>query len=158
MLLVSSTLDPDGPDPRAVAEVRWFLVNYGLFVTVSFVLAAVYGLVLMATDGGVIPGWDGSPVVQILGNALLVTFFYPVLLGFPPFVAALLVWRLAIRLVGHPRPTAYLLAVGLIAAVGFLAQPTEVLDVVPSIAIVAVAFATAARVPPRPPWPTRTDR
>jgi hypothetical protein len=104
MLLMSSTLDSSAASPRAVAEVRWFLANYALWLLVFFVLAVAQGLTFMATSSdGLIPGWDGPPAAQLLGYGLLVVVFFPLIIGVPVLIGSLLLWRLVIRFVGRPR-------------------------------------------------------
>jgi len=103
------------------AEARWFLVNYLLLNAVCFVFAVLDGLVLMATYGGSIPGWDGSPVQQLLFYALTFVMFLPFVFGIPVLLVALLAWRLAIRL-GHPRLTAYLVATIMVVGAALLIE------------------------------------
>ncbi|MBA2443803.1 MAG: hypothetical protein H0V49_00495 [Nocardioidaceae bacterium] len=130
------------------AEARWFLVNYLLLNAVCFVFAVLDGLVLMATYGGSIPGWDGSPVQQLLFYALTFVMFLPFVFGIPVLLVALLAWRLAIRLVGHPRLTAYLVATIMVVWAAILIERTEPLYL--AIVLVAVlAYATIVRLPPR---------
>ena len=134
---------------NAVAEVRWFLVNYALLNAYFFVFAMLNGLVLMASYGGSIPGWDGSPVQQLLFHALTFVMFFPLVFGIPVLLVALLVWRLAIRLVGHPRLSAYVVATVLVVAAAIRMERTEPLYL--AIVLVAVlGYATIVRLPPRP--------
>ncbi len=134
---------------RIAAEVRWFLANYALLLAVWFVLAVLQGIALMATSpDGSIPGWSGPPVVQLLNYGLGVVLFIPLILGIPPLVVTLLVWRLAIRLVGHPRLTAYLLAAIAVLATALLVPHTSPIAVAFWAALPAFAYATILRRPP----------
>lgn len=131
----------------AAAEARWFVVNYALLNAYCFVFAVLDGLVLMATYGGSIPGWDGSPVQQLLFYALTFVMFLPLVFGIPVLVVALLAWRLMVHLVGHPRLTAYLVGVLMLIAAAILIERTEPIYL--GIVLVAVlGYATIVRLPP----------
>jgi hypothetical protein len=137
---------------NAVAEVRWFLVNYALLNAYCFALGVIQGIVLLASYAGTIPGYGGSQVEQIFWYAIGVVFYWPLVFGIPVLLVALLVWRLAIRLVGRPRLTAYLVATVLVVAAAIRIERTEP----PYLAIVLVAvlgYATIVRLPPRAPMP-----
>ena len=140
---------------NAEAEVRWFLVNYALLNAYCFIFAVLDGLVLMATNGGSIPGWDGSRVQQLLFNALTFVMFLPLVFGIPVLLVTLLAWRLAIRLVGRPRLTACVVATVLVIAAAIRIERTEPLNL--AIVLVAVlGFATIVRLPPPAPTPQET--
>lgn len=131
----------------ASAEARWFDVNYALMNAYCFIFAVLNGLVLMATYGGSIPGWDGSPVQQLLFYALTFVMFLPLVFGIPVLVVALLAWRLAIHLVGRPRLTAYVVGGLMVIAAAILIERTE--PVYLGIVLVAVlGYATIVRLPP----------
>ena len=91
---------------RMMRDVRWFLVNYLLLNAYVFALFAVQGVVLFASYGSV-PGWSGSPIEQVVSYAGGSLFYTAAFLGIPVLLVALLAWRLAVRLVGHPRVTVY---------------------------------------------------
>jgi len=79
---------------------------------------------------------------------LAVVLFIPLILGIPPLIVTLLVWRLAIRLVGHPRLTAYLLAAIAVLATALLVPRTSPIAVASWAALPAFAYATILRRPP----------
>jgi hypothetical protein len=131
----------------AAAEARWFVVNYALLNAYCFVFAVLNGLVLMAAYGGSIPGWDGSPIQQLLFYALTFVMFLPLVFGIPVLVVALLAWGLAIHLVGHPRLTAYVVGALMVIAAAIIIERTE--PVYLGIVLVAVlGYATIVRLPP----------
>ena len=69
-------------------------------------------------------------------------------------LVALLMWRLAIRLVGHPRVTAYLVATVLVVAAALLIERTEPFYL--AIALVAaLGYAAIVRAPGGPSVATR---
>lgn len=100
MLPVSSTL---GRRSRITEELSWFLANYGLLNLYVFILAIGQGLVLMASWGGAIPGWTGSPIEQLASYGLSVMLFTSAVIGVPILAISLVAWRAVFRLAGHPR-------------------------------------------------------
>jgi hypothetical protein len=83
----------------------------------------------------------------LLFYALTFVMFLPLVFGIPVLLVALFAWRLAIRLLGRPRLTAYLVGAVLVAAAAVRIERTEPLYL--AIVLVAVlGFATIVRLPP----------
>lgn len=143
VLLMDSKLQ----DVNAPREIRWFFVNYGLLNAYVFVLFAVQGVVLLTSSSdGSIPGWSGSLIEQVFLYAVGGVFFTTVFFGIPVLLVALLAWRLAIRFVGHPRLTAYLLATFLVVAAALRIERTEPFYLA-IVLVAALGFATIVRLP-----------
>jgi hypothetical protein len=132
---------------RLRAEFRWFLINYALLNAVWFLVGLVWGTVLAIASADFV-GSYGSPLEAVFWWAVAVVFYLPLIFGIPVLGAALLIWRIAIRLVGHPRLTAYLTAAGFVGAAFVLIPRIDL----PSIAFLAAgplfAYATIVRPPP----------
>lgn len=126
-------------------EVRWFFVNYLLLNLYVFVLSAIQGVILFASYGSV-PGWPGSPIEQVFWYAVGSVFYTAVFFGIPVLLVALLAWRLAIRLVGHPRLTAYLVASVLVVAAAIRIERTEPFYLA-IVLVAALGFAMIVRAP-----------
>jgi hypothetical protein len=127
-------------------EVRWFLANYALLNAYVFVLSAVQGVVLLASRDGSIPGWPGSPIEQVFWYSVSGVFMVAVFYGVPVLLVFLLPWRLAIRLVGHPRLTAYLVVTVMVLAAALLIQRTEPFYLA-IVLVAALGYATIVRAP-----------
>jgi hypothetical protein len=131
-------------------EVRWVLANYVLLNEVYFVVGAVQGTVLLASStDGTIPGWSGSPIEQVFWYAIAGVFFLSLFFGIPVLAAALLAWRVAIRVVGHPRLTAYIVAAVMVLAATVLIPRTNGLYISLFAVAPALVYATIVRLPPR---------
>lgn len=126
-------------------DVRWFLVNYLLLNAYVFALFAVQGVVLFASYGSV-PGWSGSPIEQVVSYAGGSLFYTAAFLGIPVLLVALLAWRLAVRLVGHPRVTVYLLATVFVVAAAILFERTEPFYLA-IVLVAALGYAAIVRLP-----------
>lgn len=136
-------------------EAPWFLANYLLLNAYVFVLSAVQGVVLLTSSSdGSIPGWSGSPIEQVFWYAVGSMFFVTMLYGIPVLLVALLAWRLAIRLVGHPRLTAYLVATVLVVAAALRIERTAPFYLA-IVLMAALGYATIVRLPgsASPPQP-----
>jgi hypothetical protein len=136
---------------RLGAEGRWFLVNYVLLNALGFVLGLGQGAMLLASASacdGSIPGWTGSPVEQLFWYAVAVVFYVPLILGIPLLAIALIPWRIAIRIAGHPRLAAYVEAAVIILAAAILTPRTAELSVWLWVAIPLFAYAAIVRRPP----------
>lgn len=129
-------------------EVRWFFVNYLLLNAYVFVLSAIQGVILFASNGSV-PGWPGSPIEQVFWYAVGSVFYTAVFFGIPVLLVALLTWRLAIRLVGHPRVSAYLVATALVVAAALRIGRTEPFYLA-IVLLAALGYATIVRAPGGP--------
>lgn len=136
-------------------EVRWFLVNYLLLNAYVFVLSAVQGVVLLASYGS-IPGWSGSPIEQVFWYAVAGVFFVAAFYGIPVLVVGLLAWRLAIRLWGHARLTAYLVATTLVLAAALRIERTEPFYLA-IVLVAALGYATIVRSPPHASSPVQAS-
>ncbi len=151
MLLMSSTLQSSSASPRAVAEVRWFLANYALWILVFFALGVTQGLAFMVTSpDGSIPGWNGSPIAQLLGYGLLVVVFFPLVIGLPVLIGSLALWRLLARIVGRPRLTAYVVAAVVAGAMIVMTRDSPIESIVLLEVLPAFLYATVVRLPPQP--------
>lgn len=137
------------------SEVRWFLANYASLNAVGVVFGVVQGIVLLASYGGTIPGYGGSPGEQVFWYAIGVVFFTTLILGIPVLVVAMVAWRLAIRVVGHPRLTAYLVATVMVVGTALVIERTEPLYLA-IVLVVVLAYATIVRLPPRVSAPQTT--
>lgn len=126
-------------------EVRWFFVNYLLLNAYVFVLSAIQGVILFALYGSV-PGWPGSPIEQVFWYAVGSVFYTAVFFGIPVLLVALLTWRLAIRFVGHPRLTAYIVTTFLVVAAALRIERTEPFYLA-IVLVAALGFATIVRLP-----------
>ncbi len=125
------------------------LTNYAILLAVFFVLGVVQGVALMTTsDDRSIPGWTGEPIVQLLNYGLAVVFFIPLIIGIPPLLVGLFIWRLAIRVVGHPRLIVYAMAALVVAAAAVLVPRTNAVAIGFWAAAPAFAYATLVRRPP----------
>jgi hypothetical protein len=121
-------------------ELRWFLANYALLNALWFGIGLVWGAVLITTSSdGSIPGYSGSGSEQVFWWAVGVVFFGPLVMGVPLLACALLVWRVAIRVAGHPRLAAYSLAAAIVVAATVLMTRTDDLSI--SLIVAAPAFA-----------------
>lgn len=128
-------------------EARWFSGNYLLLNAYVFVLSTIQGVVLLASSSdGSIPGWSGSPIEQVFWYAVGSMFFLTVVYGIPMLLVALLAWRVAIRLLGHPRLTAYLLATVLIGAAALRIERTEP-SYLALVLVAALGYATIVLLP-----------
>ena len=126
---------------------RWFVVNYMLLNAYAFVLFAVQGAVLFTSSSdGSIPCWSGSPIEQVFWYAVGSVFFTTLFLGIPVLLVALLAWRLAIRLVSHPRLTAYLVAAFLVVAAAHRIERTEPFYLA-IVLVAALGHAAIVRLP-----------
>lgn len=129
------------------AEARWFIANYLLLNAVAFAFFVVLGIVVQASFGGTIPGYGGSPIEQIFWHAVGGLFLLTLPLGIPALAVTLTAWRLATRLVGHSRLTAYLVGTLVVLIAAYLIERTEPLYL--AIVLVAVlGYATIVRLPP----------
>lgn len=128
-------------------EARWFLLNYVLLNAYAFALSAVHGVVLFTSSSdGSIPGWSGSPIEQVFWYAVGSMFFLTAFYGIPVLLTALLAWRLAIRLLGHPRLTAYLVATVLVVAGALRIEWTEPFYLA-IVLMAALGYAAMVRLP-----------
>jgi hypothetical protein len=131
------------------AEGRWFLVNYALANAVGLALGLIHGIILTrGSADGVIPGWSGAPIEQVVWYAVAVVFFGPLLLGIPILAAGMVAWRVAIRMIGDPRTAAYVVAALVVVVAVPLIPRTDPMSVVFFVALPAFMFATLARMPP----------
>jgi predicted neutral ceramidase superfamily lipid hydrolase len=141
-------------------EARWFLVNYVLLNAYVFVLSAIQGVVLLTSSSdGSIPGWPGSPIEQVFWYSVSGVFMVAVFYWIPVLLVVLLAWRLAIRLVGHPRLTAYLVTTLLVVAAALRIERTEPFYLA-IVLMAALGFATIVRAPTHtssPDRPSLTD-
>lgn len=134
-------------------EVRWFFVNYVLLNVYVFALSALQGVVLLASRGE-IAGWPGSPIEQVFWFSVAGVFFVGLFIGIPVLLVGLLVWRLAIGLLGHPRLTAYLTATVLAVPAALLSERTEPFYLA-IVLLAALGYATIVRAPGGPSVATR---
>lgn len=130
---------------NATREVRWFLMNYLLLNAYVFILSFIQGVIFVASYGSV-PGWPGSPIEQVFWYSVSGVFMVAVFYGVPVLLVFLLTWRLAIRLVGHPRLTAYLVVTAVVVAAALLIQRTEPFYLA-IVLVAALGYATIARAP-----------
>jgi hypothetical protein len=128
---------------------RWFLVNDALLNVYVFVLSAVQGVIhLVSSSDGTIPGWSGSPIEQVVSFAATGVLFLSLVSGIPVLVVALAAWVLTIRIVGHPRLTAYLVASVIVVGAAVLIERTEPFYLAIVLAM-AFGYATIVREPNR---------
>jgi hypothetical protein len=132
---------------RLPAEARWFLANYALLNVFCFLFGVLIGLVLMASSGGSIPGWNGPPLEQLLFYGLSFVVFLSLVFGVPVLLIGLLAWRLAIRLVGHPRLSAGVVATAMAVGAAIVVERTEPLYLAMVLAA-GLGYATIVRLPP----------
>jgi hypothetical protein len=134
---------------RLAAEVRWFFVNYALLNALGFVVGVVWGAVLLAASPyGSIPGWTGLPIEQVFWYGVAVVFYVPLVFGIPLLCVALLAWRAAIRVAGHPRSSAYLVAAVNVLAAAILIPRTSPIVIALLVAAPLFTYATIVRRPP----------
>lgn len=126
-------------------EARWFFVNYLLLNACVFVLSVVQGVRLFASHGSVM-GWPGSPIEQVFWYAVGSVFYTAAFFGIPALLVALLAWRLAIRVVGRPRTTAYLVAIAVVVAAALLIERADPVNLA-ILLVAALGFATIVRAP-----------
>jgi hypothetical protein len=129
-------------------EVRWFLVNYALLNAYVFVLSAIQGVILLTSSGSIL-GWSGSPIEQAFWYSVASVFFMALFYGIPVLLVAILVWRVAIHLFGHPRLTAYLVAAFLVVAAALRIERTEPFYLA-IVLLAALGYATIVRAPEGP--------
>ena len=123
-------------------------MNYVLLNALGFVLGLGQGAMILASaSDGSIPGWTGSPVEQLFWYAVAVVFYVPLILGIPLLAMALIPWRIAIRIAGHPRLAAYVEAAVIILAAAILTPRTTELSVWLWVAIPLFAYAAIVRRP-----------
>jgi hypothetical protein len=120
-------------------------VNYLLLNAYVFVLSVIQGVVLFASYGSV-PGWPGSPIEQVFWYSVSGVFMVAVFYGVPVLLVVLPTWRLATRLVGHPRVTAYLVVTVMVVAAALLIQRTEPFYLA-IVLVAALGYATIVRAP-----------
>jgi hypothetical protein len=135
---------------NAPRDVRWFLANYLLLNAYVFVLYAAHGVVLFTSSSdATIAGWSGSAIEQVFWYSIGTVFYSAVFFGIPVLLVALLAWRLAIRLVGHPRLTACVVATLLVVAAALLIERTQAFYLV-LVLVAALGYATIVGEPGSP--------
>ncbi len=77
--------------------------------------------------------------------AVGVVFFLPLILGVPLVALAMLAWRMTIRVVGHARLAAYLLAASIVVAAAVLIPRTDAVEIALLVAQPTFAYATIGR-------------
>jgi hypothetical protein len=145
MLPVSSTLRNQS---GVTGELLWFLANYGLLNFYVLILAIGQGAVLMASWGGTIPGWTGSPIEQLVSYGLTFVLFTSAVIGVPILAVSLVVWRALLRLAGPPRLwAAIVIAITTVVVAALLGdRPTEYVLLVLGLML---PFAAVVRLPQR---------
>ncbi len=129
-------------------ESRWFFANYALLNALWFGIGLVWGVVLITeSSDGSIPGYAGSGVEQVFWWPVAVVFSGPLVIGVPLLACTLLVWRVAIRVAGHPRLAAYAVAAAIVVAATILIPRTDGPSIALMIAAPALAYATILRTP-----------
>ena len=133
MLSVSSTLSREG---------RWLGSNIALLLAYTFVFLLLQATIslLLSTDGSVAAGWDGNPVEQVVGWAVLGGWMASI---YSPLSVVILVpYRVASHITGHSRLLAFafaLIGIVICRAVGPDLDPGTIL-------VLAVYFAGYAAV------------
>jgi hypothetical protein len=128
-------------------EFVWFGRNYLLLNGVAFFGWLAYGAFLVSKDGS-IPGFGGTPIEQVFWFAFGSVAFTTAIIGVPILAIALVLWRLVVRVSGHPRAVAFAGA-GLASIVAIVvANPQGIVIALLAAVLPAFVYAGLARLPP----------